>query len=190
MTFQPILVLRHGETEWNAEGRWQGASNSPLTALGRAQAEAQGRILSALDLSLYDIRVSPQGRAFQTAGIALAGLVQNLHTDTRLREIGVGAWTGKVRAEMQAVGEVREDTPDGPLALYDFAPGGEGFKALRVRCFDFLNALENPTICVTHGITSRMLRAIAMDLPTAEIGNLPGGQGVVYAVENGVHRKL
>lgn len=190
VTYPPIYVLRHGETEWNAEGRFQGALNSPLTELGRAQAAQQAQILSQLDLQAFDIRVSPQGRAFETAAIALARQVARLETDARLREIGVGEWSGKLREGLSVQGATLTDTPDGPLALYEHAPGGEGFAALRARCEDFLASLTQPTICVTHGITSRMLRATAMQHPTASLGELPGGQGVVYCVENGQHRKL
>ncbi|KIC49035.1 histidine phosphatase family protein [Tateyamaria sp. ANG-S1] len=190
MTFQPIYVMRHGETVWNAEGRFQGALNSPLTEQGRAQAEALAETLAAHDLSGFDVRVSPQGRAFETAAIALARQVLELHTDTRLREIGVGLWSGKLRTEVSPGGAVQEDTPDGPLALYEHAPEGEGFAALRVRCLDFLNSLTAPTLCVTHGITSRMLRTVALGQPSASLGDLPGGQGMIYVVENGVHRRL
>ena len=190
MRFQAIYVLRHGETEWNAEERFQGALNSPLTAKGRLQAQQQGRLLTQLDLGACDIRVSPQGRAFETAAIALASAAHYLRTDDRLREIDVGAWSGKLRSELNPVGETLEDTPDGPLALYEHAPGGEGFAALRIRCQDFLDSLSRPTICVTHGITSRMLRCLATGRPSSQLGEMPGGQGIVYAVENGQHRKL
>ncbi|MEM6312272.1 MAG: histidine phosphatase family protein [Pseudomonadota bacterium] len=191
MQIPPIYVLRHGETEWNRDARWQGRRNSPLTALGRDQAAQQGRLLEGLCLPDFDIRVSPQGRAFQTAAIALAAQVDSLVTDERLCEIDVGAWTGRLRHALQpSPGPIEEDTPDGPLALYAHAPNGEGFARLRQRCSAFLSELRRPTICVTHGITSRMLRAIALDQPTAKIGDLPGGQGVIHIVEDGVHRTL
>jgi probable phosphoglycerate mutase len=190
MLYQTIYVLRHGETEWNAEGRFQGALNSPLTEKGRAQAARQAALLSQLDLSAFDVRVSPQGRAFETAAIALARLVPFLRTDDRLREIEVGEWSGQLRKNLSVTGETLVDTPDGPLALYEHAPGGEGFAALRVRCEAFLASLERPTICVTHGITSRMLRSVALGIPAAQLGDLPGGQGVVHIVENEQHRTL
>ncbi len=190
MSFHPIYVMRHGETEWNSEGRFQGALNSPLTETGQGHARQLARVLSTLDLSAFDIRVSPQGRAFETAAIALARQALFLRTDDRLREIEVGAWSGQLRADISASGLVLEDTPDGPLALYEHAPGGEGFAGLRARCTDFLNSLTGPTICVTHGITSRMLRTVALGKPSASVGDLPGGQGMVYVVENGVHKQL
>jgi probable phosphoglycerate mutase len=156
-----------------------------------AQARAQGALLDALDLSGIAVRVSPQGRAVQTAALALGHRNAMLHTDARLREIGVGAWSGVLRCDMVArSGPVGPDTPDGPLALYEHAPGGEGFTALKARCAAFLSDLSGPTIIVTHGITSRMLRCLALGQPPAALGELPGGQGVVHVVENGVHKTL
>jgi len=190
MAYPTLYVLRHGETEWNAAGRFQGALNSPLTELGRQQAKRQGEILAELDLAGVDIRVSPQGRAFQTAAIALADKVAHLRTDDRLREIEVGEWSGLYNNEIIATGETGPDTPDGSLARLDFAPGGEGYTALRVRCMAFLRDLTRPTLCVTHGVTSRMLRALALGQSSASIGDLPGGQGVVHVVEQGAHRTL
>ncbi|MEM6761167.1 MAG: histidine phosphatase family protein [Pseudomonadota bacterium] len=190
MRVAPIYVMRHGETTWNAEGRFQGALNSPLTARGQAQARHLAATLARHDLSGFDVRVSPQGRAFETAAIALAHQVNYLRTDDRLCEIDVGQWSGKLRADCQATGEVLEETPDGPLALYENAPGGEGFAALRARCDAFLRDLTAPTLIVTHGITSRMLRTVALGRASASLGDLPGGQGIVYVVENGVHRRL
>ena len=187
---QPIYVMRHGETVWNADGRFQGALNSPLTERGRAQARQLADVLASLDLDGFDVRVSPQGRAFETAAIALAHQVPFLRTDDRLREIEVGDWSGRRRSEVSAAGLTLEDTPDGPLALYEHAPGGEGFARLRARCTAFLDSLTAPTLCVTHGITSRMLRTVALGRSSATLGDLPGGQGVVYVVENGAHRQL
>ncbi len=189
--FPTIYVLRHGETEWNAEGRWQGALNSPLTPTGAAQAKAQGALLAQLDLSDMDVRVSPQGRAVQTAALALGHRNALLQTDMRLREIGVGAWTGVLRRDMVAnARSLGPDTPDGPLALYEHAPGGEGFTALKARCAAFLSELTRPTIIVTHGITSRMIRCLALGVPPTGLGALPGGQGVVHVVQKGSHKTL
>ena len=182
--------MRHGETEWNAQDRFQGGLNSPLTAQGRRHAERQGEILAQIDLSGVDIRVSPQGRAFETAAIALAARVAHLRTDDRLRELEVGDWSGLRKDEITAVGETKADTPDGWLARLEFAPGGEGYAALRARCAEFLDDLAGPTLCVTHGVTGRMLRALAMGLPPAQMGELPGGQGNVHIVEDGQHRTL
>ena len=190
MGYPRLYVLRHGETEWNREGRFQGALHSPLTERGRDQAARQAQILAGLDLEGVEIRVSPQARAFQTAAIALADLGVDLRTDDRLRELEVGAWSGRRHDEITAVGETTPDTPDGWLAKLDFAPGGEGFAALRGRCQSFLDDLAGPTLCVTHGVTGRMLRGLAMGLPPARLEELPGGQGNVHIVEQQRHRTL
>ncbi|MGX9354477.1 histidine phosphatase family protein [Roseobacteraceae bacterium S113] len=187
----PIYVLRHGETEWNAQARFQGAANSPLTEQGRAQAKAQGAALGQIDLGEMRVFVSPQSRAIETAALALGPLVSHMHTDPRLRELEVGAWTGASRDQLRGVsGPTYADTPDGHLALYEHAPGGEGYASLRARCEAFLAELTGPTLCVTHGITSRMLRILALGRPTAQLGELPGGQGLVHVVKDGVHSTL
>jgi probable phosphoglycerate mutase len=183
--FPPLLILRHGETEWNAEGRLQGHLDSPLTARGLAQAEAQRAVLAGLDLRGIKAYASPQGRAFRTASIALVGLVPQIETDLRLAEIGLGQWAGMRREEVRALCGIED-----PLGLYELAPGGEGFAALEQRCRAFLAGLAHPAVLVTHGITSRMLRCIALGRDRADLAALPGGQGVVYHLENGVQRQL
>jgi broad specificity phosphatase PhoE len=187
--FPELYILRHGETAWNAENRMQGALNSPLTLEGIAQAERQNEIMQAIDLSGFVTLCSPQGRAFQTAGIALATHVTHIRTDDRLVEIGVGEWSGRVRSEL-APPDAYVDTPDGALELYENAPGGEGFAALQTRCQDFLSDLTGPAVLITHGITSRMLRATVLGLGLAGMAQMPGGQGVVYHLKDGVQKRL
>ncbi len=187
--YPELYILRHGETEWNAEGRMQGALNSPLTQTGKTQAARQAEILSDIDLSGFDILSSPQGRAFETAAIALARQVAHLRTDDRLCEIGVGDWAGKVRSALPGADEF-VDGPDGALELYERAPRGEGFGGLEVRCTAFLASLEQPSVLVTHGITSRMLRAIVTGQGAAGLAGMGGGQGVVYHLKNSVQKRI
>ncbi len=182
----PLYVLRHGETDWNAQNRLQGRFDSPLTGTGRAQAQAQHRILSTRDLTGFSAFTSPQGRAFHTASIALRGMVGAIATDDRLREIGVGDWAGRVRSDLLALAPDARDTFD----LYAYAPGGEGFDALHRRCTAFLDDLDGPAVLITHGITSRMLRLIALGLEPDALRDLPGGQGVVFYIENQRQNRL
>ncbi len=184
--FPPLYILRHGETEWNAENRLQGHFDSALTLTGKGQAKQQYEILKACDLTNFVALTSPQGRAFHTASIALEGLVDSVETDTRLREIGVGEWAGVRREDVMKLTPKAKDTFD----LYEFAPHGEGFAALRARCTAFLNSLDRPAVLVTHGITSRMLRLIVLNLPTENLRDLPGGQGVVFHLEGGQQNRL
>lgn len=187
--YPELYILRHGETEWNAEGRMQGALNSPLTAVGRQQAGRQGAILRSIDLTGFDIISSPQGRAFETAAIALARQVNHVHTDPALREIGVGTWAGKLRSEL-AKGMDLIEGPDGALELYEYAPQGEGFGALEARCMAFLDQVQKPSVLITHGITSRMLRAIATGSDRSGIADIGGGQGIVFHLKNDVQKRL
>lgn len=184
-----LYILRHGETEWNAEGRMQGELNSPLTPKGEMDAARQKEILRMQDLEDFAFICSPQGRAFQTAGIALAGIASHIRTDDRLREIGVGGWSGHLRRDLK-VAVPLQDGPDGPLGLYEHAPNGEGFEALERRCGAFLADLNGPAVLVTHGITSRMMRSIVLGIGRDALGDLPGGQGNVYRLKDGVQTLL
>lgn len=183
--FPEIFVLRHGETEWNAQGRMQGWLDSPLTARGRAQAARQADTLTTLGMfergDEVQFFVSPLGRTQQTADIALPGVTPN--PDDRLREISVGDWEGQVLSDLKARHPERFREED-PLYWYDHAPGGEGYGALEYRCAMFLDELKAPAVIVTHGITSRMLRCLALGLSRDRLGELPGGQGVVHSVQN------
>ena len=182
----PLLyILRHGETEWNASGRLQGHHDSPLTARGRAQAAAQHQILSREDLSGIMALCSPQARALQTAKIALKGLIDPVAQEQALREISLGDWAGQDRAAL-----IHETGARDGFELYELAPKGEGFQRLHARCEGFLAGLTRPTVLVTHGITSRMLRLILTGNSISALREMPGGQGVVFRVEGGQQKRL
>ncbi|MGC1504768.1 MAG: histidine phosphatase family protein [Sulfitobacter sp.] len=183
--FPPLYILRHGETEWNASGRLQGRFDSALTPLGRQQAQAQNRILATQNLDRFGAISSPQGRAFETAKIAVAGRISQIATDPALSEIGLGQWAGRDRAEVMA-----ECAAHDGFALYTLAPGGEGFDALHTRCLRFLRGLGRPSVLITHGITSRMLRLILTGRPVGALREIEGGQGVVFFLKDGEQKRL
>ncbi|MEM8576757.1 MAG: histidine phosphatase family protein [Pseudomonadota bacterium] len=185
-TYPPCLILRHGETEWNVAGRFQGAEDSPLTARGRAQAAAQGRILAAHGALDSTWCVSPLGRAQATARIAAPDAPWT--TDPALAEIGMGAWTGALRTDLAAAHPALFEAEG--MAWYDHAPDGEGLAALAVRTAAFLHRLSGPAIIVTHGITSRVLRCHLQGLPWEAFDTVGGGQGVVYQLAEGVQTVL
>ena len=105
-----IYYIRHGETEWNAEGRLQGAQDIPLNDLGRKQAACAGGILADLfardgrsDASLAFV-ASPLGRARLTMELVRDTLKlppDDYAVDDRLREIGYGHWEGSTLAQAQ-----------------------------------------------------------------------------------------
>ena len=110
-----LYLLRHGETEWNREGRIQGSQDSPLTARGRAQATAQADILAREVPQLWQLAryCSPLRRARDTARIALDGLVPVI--DRRLREAA-------------RLGFTRAIVPAAALAALDFDPTRSSFE--------------------------------------------------------------
>lgn len=183
--YPELYILRHGETVWNSENRMQGELNSPLTAKGAAQAAKQGEILLECDLKGFAMICSPQGRALQTAGIALGPIANDITTDDRLREIGVGDWSGLCRDTLPM-----GTGPDALMAQYEEAPGGEGLVAVEVRVSAFLADLKGPAVLVTHGITSRVLRSLVAGPTAITSTSIHGGQGCVYHLKDGVQKLL
>ena len=98
----PILVLRHGQSEWNSIRRWQGTADSPLTELGRQQAGATAALLAALRLEFPAIWTSDLRRASETAAIIARrlGLGEPI-VDARLREAHAGEWEGLTPEEIE-----------------------------------------------------------------------------------------
>jgi broad specificity phosphatase PhoE len=94
-----VLLVRHGQSVWNADGRWQGQADPPLTDLGRAQAHHAARALGTVDA----IVASDLERAAETAAILSGELgVGPLVLDPDLRERDAGAWSGLTRVEIEA----------------------------------------------------------------------------------------
>ena len=185
MIYPELYILRHGETTWNAENRMQGWLNSPLTPKGEADAARQGAILVGLKLNGFKYKCSPSGRTIQNAGIACAQIAEAVHTDIRLREIGVGDWAGRLRDELpQGKGD------DPYMAQYEMAPNGESVEVLSARCVAFLADLDGPAVLITHGITSRILRSIVVGPSALANSSIHGGQGCVYHLKDGVQNLL
>lgn len=194
MTKYPeLFVLRHGQTEWNLAGRHQGRMNSDLTALGREQAVKQGKILQVAIAGRDDVVAitSPQGRAFDTAVLALEPVGITPLVDDRLCEIAFGEWEGLTFDDIAAGWPEKIMNADTDVLTWHFrAPGGESFETVRSRAVSFLESLTGPTIIVTHGITSRVLRGLWLGGDWDEMAALPGGQGCVYHLADGQHNRL
>lgn len=186
----PLYLLRHGETDWNHQGRIQGSKNSPLTGLGLAQAQKQAAILkfAISDLSRHALFVSPLGRARTTAGIALGRFEAKV--DPRLRELDCGAWEGLTPAERatrdpELVASCKTD-----FDLYRNAPGGEGLQALEARLRSFLNDLNGPSVIVAHKVVLIVMRGLLLGHPPATWEQMSAPQGVVIQIEQGAETIL
>ena len=93
-----MLIVRHGQSTWNADGRWQGQADPPLSALGEAQARAAADALPDVDL----VVASDLARARETAEIIVtARQLDGVRLDARLRERDSGDWTGYTREEIE-----------------------------------------------------------------------------------------
>lgn len=187
--FPELLILRHGETEWNRQGRMQGALDSPLTENGRSQAKIQGRLIAQFGAKRYNWYASPQGRAVETARIVSKDHSVEFIKDLRLREIEMGEWAGQMRKDIQrTVPHLFEDPA--AMAWYGQAPGGESLEDLAVRIGSFLSELSGPSVIVTHGITSRILRCVVLGLPLTAFSALEGGQGILYRLAGDSYEKI
>lgn len=179
--YPDLLVIRHGETDWNRLGRHQGRMDSPLTAKGRGQAQHMGQILARIGRRLepFQVFTSPQGRAVHTAQIALKG--RSAIPDERLCEVSFGDWEGKTLYEIrQGWPELAALAEEDPVSWHFMSPGGETLTDLERRADAFLKDLTGPAILFTHGILSRVLRARWLGLDWDGMLELPGGQGVIF----------
>ena len=185
-----IYLIRHGRTEFNAEGRYQGHCDSALTPLGREQAAANGALLKTLigDPTGWRFESSPLGRAMDTANIiaAEAGLGAPI-PEPRLREISMGGWDGLTEEEIshldpEAVrGATRYD-------IFFRAPDGEGLETLTARLKSWLDeaiADGRPRIAVSHGVSGRVLRGLYAGLDREVMLKLPSPQDVVFRLADG-----
>jgi probable phosphoglycerate mutase len=166
-----MIVIRHGETEWNLLGRWQGHENSLLTENGHIQAKAMAKALKQFTVSV--VYSSDLGRALQTAHYVEETLGHPILTDHRLRERHLGIFQGLTTLQMKA------EYPDifekfqnaGPEFV---VPGGESIQQRYDRSVDYFKQLvarhPGETIAViTHGGVLdglfRFVTGLALEIP-------------------------
>ena len=154
-----LILIRHGQTQWNREGRWQGQADPPLNAFGRRQAR---RV--ALDLRgarLDHLYSSDLRRAVETAHIIGADLGLAVIPDPRLREINLGRWQGMLSVDIKA------QYPDefqlwhtSPLTTRP--PDGEDVHTLAARVLEAISeiALRHP---------DQQIGVVAHELPIAVV---------------------
>jgi broad specificity phosphatase PhoE len=158
-----LLLARHGETDWNRDGRWQGQSDTPLNELGREQARELAESLDGID-AVYS---SDLARARETAEIVAARLGLEIKVDERLRERSFGAWEGLTMEEIerryeQAHGRWRAGEGHG-------ADDAETFDAFAARVHSFLEEVlrrhpDETVLVVGHGGSIRVIHALASGL--------------------------
>jgi broad specificity phosphatase PhoE len=166
--------VRHGQTGWNAEFRLQGQADTEMTDLGRGQAVRNGRRLAGLvgNPRDFDFVASPLKRTCETMELIRAEMglpPRGYRAEPKLMEVHFGDWQGFTYAELE------ERQPGCTAARFQnkwgfVAPGlgGESYQMLLDRVKPWFDALDKPTICVTHGGVIRILFRLVEDMPAGE----------------------
>lgn len=163
MSHPRLFLVRHGETDWNAEGRLLSFTDAPLNARGEAQAAA---LASAVARVSWDHAVSsPLVRARRTAELILSGRADRppLEVDDRLREVDFGPYEGWSEAQLEADPLAVSRRRDGAQLS-----GVESDEDVVLRARSFLASLDGApgtTLVVGHGRMLRILIATALGLP-------------------------
>lgn len=167
----PLFLLRHGQTEWSAQGKHTGRTDLPLTDAGREQARSAGRTLAGrLPEEKAEVLSSPRQRALVTA--ELAGLAVSEVTED-LAEWDYGDYEG-ITTE-----EIRETVPDWTVWSHPM-PNGESAAQVTTRADRVLTRIrellaDRPVVLVGHGHFSRVLVARWLELAATD--------GVRFALE-------
>lgn len=172
-----LWLVRHGQTDWNVEGRWQGQTPlaPPLNATGIAQAHALAQSLAQqADLVAFDALYSSDLlRARQTAEVIALYLRLPITFDARLREVHLGAWEGMLGEDvaLHYVAELSERKRD---PVHARPPHGETIFELAARVgpalSDIVRAHPNGNvIVVSHGLTIATTLCIANDVPLERV---------------------
>ncbi len=163
-----IYLIRHGETDWNLAGRWQGHADIPLNAIGQRQAQLLAQRLQEEGVTFDAIYSSDLARAYQTAWEVGAAVRVPVQLYPPLREIDLGVWSGlrydEIRERFPIEARLLEEGQDIPRG------GGETLSGLRKRVVEALEGIiahrdEETIALVTHGGCIRMLLAHAEGFP-------------------------
>ncbi|UVK38287.1 histidine phosphatase family protein [Mesorhizobium sp. AR10] len=158
-----VYIVRHGQTQWNADFRLQGQADTDINALGREQATKNGRHLAEFvhNPEDFDFVASPMRRTRETMERIRAAMKLDPHayrTDPRLVEVNFGDWQGFTFAELETHNP--GSTTARGFDKWNFQPPGEGaesYQMLLERIKPWLDALDRQTVCVTHGGVMRTL---------------------------------
>ena len=132
-----ITLIRHGETDWNMSGRWQGQAPVPLNANGLQQAMTTAAFISMGGIQYAAVYASDLSRAYVTASLIVSKIGGEIVTDKRLREIDLGDWQGLTEAEVKEWDaenfvRVRKDLN------HERRPGGESWQDVGARAVTLL----------------------------------------------------
>lgn len=173
MASSTIYLVRHGETDWNLERRYQGQKDIPMNATGIEQARTTARELEGKKFDA--IYSSDLSRAFQTALPIAENLNMPIITNPALREIDQGEWEGIF------IDEITKNFGSLVSALYKNPyearkPGGETIGEVADRAYAYLDEITRANdgktiVVVTHGMVIGTILCKVNDLPLSQAGN-------------------
>lgn len=188
-----MVYIRHGQTDWNAEGRMQGQKDIPLNAIGEGQARGNGKRLAAflkaegIDLDSLDFISSPLGRTRRTMDLVRTELGMDLESyriEPEVREITFGDWEGATLEELavESGDKVQERRAD----KWGFVPpNGQSYEMLTDRIRGWLVNVNKPTVVVAHGGVFRVVRGLLEGLEKVSIPTLDVPQDKMFLWRNG-----
>lgn len=187
---QMIYLLRHGETEYNTQGRYQGQLDSSLTELGREQVQQNARMLKTFIGHARDWKIfsSPLGRAVESTKILCETLgydYNQVEFEQRLTEVAVGQWAGLKMSDIQQTWPDLLTNTDA-FNWYFHAPDGESYEAVVSRLSSWLKEIQHhpKVVVVSHGLTGRILRGIYAGLHKEDALQLEVSQDVFFKLAN------
>ncbi|MCX8760759.1 phosphoglycerate mutase family protein [Vibrio parahaemolyticus] len=181
-----IFVLRHGETEFNADKKLQGHCNSSLTSKGSDQARRVGTTLKQyVENRPFRVYSSTLGRALQTSQIVCEELnysYENLNKEPRLKEFSLGEW------EQRTIPSLEQEIPN-LLAQNDWylqAPNCETYESVRERLSSWLSdvAHDEDIVVVSHGLTGIVLRGLLLGMDYTQVWQQDLPQDAFFIIED------
>jgi probable phosphoglycerate mutase len=173
-----LVAVRHGQTDWNAEQRFQGQLDIPLNAVGYSQAETLRLRLAGIGFdTAYS---SPLRRALATAQIIVSDIPVSV--DPRLVEIHHGSWQGKTKRDLAECWP-REWQKWNTEPQRFTPPGGETAAGVRERVQSFLDAIEGKAVlCVSHGVVIQTLLSVLLGSRCADANVCEPPNGSIHTV--------
>jgi broad specificity phosphatase PhoE len=177
-----IFIVRHGQTQWNLQGRMQGRLDSALTEQGRSQANANGALLKALG-GVDHLWVSPSGRTTETAYLINSFTKSSLDFADELLERDCGEWSGLTIEEIEQRYPQAWNQRQADPYWYQ-PPAGENLQDMLLRAHQFLDGLFDSDWqsvgLVTHGVMSKVILKFYLGLNEVECVRCRHPNDLVY----------
>lgn len=179
-----LYIVRHGETDWNKEGRIQGRMDSHLTEKGRRYAQLLGERLK--DVNFTEVISSPSGRTIETAKLICGERNLSVTKDASIMEMDMGPWQGLMKDDIKAKYRDGYECFMARPDLYQ-NEGAETFIDIYKRAEDFLDKLKNSNksgslLIVTHGLFIKALFLVIKGIEIKDFWTEPTVDGTSLSI--------